>query len=195
MLKRHSRTLGARRIARSLSFGSSTAIASRRRTDFRVAPARFWSQMRRYDPHVSWPYTKCNGARADGERCQARVDSGGVYCHHHDPARKTSAPTAALASLPARPAGVSSAPSVRETARPGRVRGGAAESERGSPQESHAGIGHADVSILGLPNSRSRCGWKARHPGCWPIRDDALREVTQVISGLQILSSGGQRWS
>ena len=70
--------------------------------------------MRRYDPHVSWPYTKCNGARADGERCQARVDSGGVYCHDHDPARKTSAPTAALASLPARPAGVSSAPSVLE---------------------------------------------------------------------------------
>lgn len=51
--------------------------------------------MRRYDPHVSWPYTKCNGARADGERCQARVDSGGVYCHHHDPARTslTSTPT------------------------------------------------------------------------------------------------------
>ena len=112
--KRHSRTLGARRIACSLSFGSSAAIASRRRTDFRVAPARFWSQMRRYDPHVSWPYTKCLGARADGERCQARVNSGGAYCHHHDPARKMSAPTAALASVPARPARGSSAPSVLE---------------------------------------------------------------------------------
>ena len=57
--------------------------------------------MRRYDPHVSWPYTKCNGARADGERCQARVDSGGVYCHHHDPARKssTSTPTAAATEI------------------------------------------------------------------------------------------------
>ncbi len=49
--------------------------------------------MRRYDPHVSWPYTKCNGARADGERCQARVDSGGVFCHHHDPVRKSSTST------------------------------------------------------------------------------------------------------
>ena len=65
--------------------------------------------MRRYDPHVSWPYTKCLGVRADGERCQARVNSGGAYCHHYDPARKRSAPTAALAS---EPAGVSSAPSV-----------------------------------------------------------------------------------
>lgn len=100
-LKRHSRTLGARPIARSLSFGSSAAIASRRRTDFRVAPARFWSQMRRYDPHVSWPYAKCNGARVDGERCHARVDSGGVYCHHHDPARKspTSTPTASATEV------------------------------------------------------------------------------------------------
>ena len=59
--------------------------------------------MRRYDPHVSWPYTKCNGARADGECCQARVDSGGVYCHHHDPARTSlmSTPTAPLTEITA----------------------------------------------------------------------------------------------
>ena len=64
--------------------------------------------MRRYDPHVSWPYTKCNGARADGERCQARVDSGGMYCHHHDPARKS--PTSpVIASATARSSSTSPA--------------------------------------------------------------------------------------
>jgi hypothetical protein len=43
---------------------------------------------------VSWPYQKCHGVRADGERCQGRAGRGGLYCHRHDPARKTStAPT------------------------------------------------------------------------------------------------------
>jgi Family of unknown function (DUF5763) len=46
---------------------------------------------------MSWPYPKCVGVRADGERCQGRANAEGLYCHHHDPERSSSASQATAA--------------------------------------------------------------------------------------------------
>ncbi len=50
---------------------------------------------------MSWPYVACVGIKSDGERCQGRAGLNGLYCHHHDPARKspTSTPTASATAL------------------------------------------------------------------------------------------------
>ena len=74
----------------------------------------------RYHPRMSWPYEKCAGVRVDGEHCSSRAGFGSLYCHHHDPARKTSsaAPTSAAASATRAPSRLAAATIGNARAKP-----------------------------------------------------------------------------
>ena len=101
----------------------TATAASSVREDERESPD-FGHRSQGYDPRMSWPYPKCVGIRSDGERCQGRAGPDGLYCHHHDPARKSSqpasieiavAPTINCPTAPGLPEKLSSGPALERT--------------------------------------------------------------------------------